>query len=307
MIPKIDYFISCLDYTIQTRIFRKKIPFIAGLVLNQECNLACKHCKVSNTGDSHLTYSEVQEGLMTLRKEGIRSIAITGGEPLLWQDEAQTFDDVIRLTREVGFKVCSVYTNGTLPLNLSCDVVFVSMDGTKETTRKLRGDIYDTVIENITRSTHPNIIANYTINALNCHEIEAFCAAISKIPNIRGTYFYFHTPYYGIDELFLDIEAKRKIIETLMRLKKKYPIFNSTSCLVDAHQNRWERPSEVCYVYSNTGKLFRCCREIGNTTACENCGYLGYVEVQNILKFKPSAIISAFRYLPSSKARNSVV
>lgn len=127
---------------------------------------------------------------------------------------------------------------------------------------------------------------------------------IKNIKNIKGIFFYFHTPYYGIDELFLNNYEKKEIILQLFYLKNKYKILNSKASLKDVYYNNWAKPSKVCYVYSNTKKIFQCCREIGNKLACENCGYLGYTEIQNIIKFKFSSIISALNYLPSKKARN---
>ena len=84
-------------------------------------------------------------------------------------------DDVIKLAREIGFRVISIYTNGTLPIETLADTVFVSLDGLRETNNRLRGDTYDMVMQNIKDSTHPSIIINFTINKRNYTEIERFC------------------------------------------------------------------------------------------------------------------------------------
>ena len=79
--------------------------------------------------------------------------------------------------------------------------------------------------------------------------------------------------------------------------RKGYKIFNSSACLKGVYKDNWVRPSKICYVYADN-KLYQCCRAFGNDNACKNCGYLGYPEIIYILKLKPSAIISALKYLP---------
>jgi len=70
-------------------------------------------------------------------KKGIRSVFIEGGEPFLWKEDNRNLDDVIKLAKDIGFKVVSIYTNGTFPIRTSVDTVFVSLDGLKETKDKL--------------------------------------------------------------------------------------------------------------------------------------------------------------------------
>lgn len=291
-----------IGYLVKTKILRHNIPFIGGLVVNEKCNLNCKHCQVANRDDvSDLTYDEIKKGLENFYKSGVRSLAITGGEPYLWEDGGYKIDDIITLAREIGFKVVSLYTNGTFELKSKADVLFVSIDGLKETSTKLRGDVYDNVINNINQSKHPNIIINATINKKNEHELEKFSKYIDSLENVKGLFYYFHTPYYGIDDLFLSIDDKRKLIKSIFKLKKEgLKILNSNASLKSIYKDKWQRPSKVCYVYANN-KMYQCCRAVGNEVACKNCGYSGYNEIINILKLRPSAIISAFSYLPLNK------
>jgi len=66
-------------YLIQTRLLRRRLPFIGGFVLTEQCNLGCEHCAVANTGIPDMTWDEVCHGLACLRSKGIRLLAITGG------------------------------------------------------------------------------------------------------------------------------------------------------------------------------------------------------------------------------------
>ena len=166
---------------------------------------------------------------------GIRSVFIEGGEPFLWKENDKTLNDIVLLAKKIGFKLVSIYTNGTFPITISADLVFVSIDGLKENNNKLRGggrNIYDSVMKNITESNHEKIIINYTINEQNKDDIEEFCKGILKIKQIKGVFFYFHTPYYGKDNLYLEFDEKKKIIEKIITLKKKrYSILHSYSGL----------------------------------------------------------------------------
>jgi MoaA/NifB/PqqE/SkfB family radical SAM enzyme len=298
MVTKIKYFFYAINYLIRTWVFNREVPFIGGLVINEKCNLRCKQCDSANRNIPDLSYEDVRRGLQTFYDKGIRSVFIEGGEPFLWRDGNYQLDDVVELAKEIGLHLVSVYTNGTLPIEVSTDSVFVSLDGLRETNNELRGDSFDKVIKNIKTSKHPNIIINFTINRVNQSEIEEFCDYMSGIEQVRGIFFYFHTPYYGFDELFLNLEEKRKIIKRILILKRQgYRIFNSTACLKGVYEDNWVRPSKLCYVYADN-KLYQCCRAIGNSDACRNCGYLGYPEIIYILKLRPTAIISALNYLP---------
>jgi MoaA/NifB/PqqE/SkfB family radical SAM enzyme len=300
MIKQISYLLYGINYLIQTKIFRKEIPFIGGLVINESCNLKCKHCRVSNRKIPDLSYKDVENGLRIFYEKGIRSVFIEGGEPFLWKSDDKKLEDVINLARKIGFKAVSIYTNGTFPIKTSADTVFVSLDGLKETNDKLRGKIYDKVMSKIKQSKHPSIIINYTINQQNHPDIEQFCQEIAKINQIKGVFFYFHTPYYGKDKLFVNLDEKMAIIKRIFKLKKQgHKILNSTACLNGVYKDNWKRPSKICYVYADN-KLYQCCRAFGNDEVCKNCGYLGYPEIIYILKLRPTAIYSALSYLPRS-------
>lgn len=295
---KLNYLLYGFNYLVSTRILGKEIPFIGGLVLNEKCNLKCTHCKVSNRDIPDLSYSDAEKGLRAFYGKGIRSVFIEGGEPFLWRDGAHQLEDVVTLARKIGFRVVSIYTNGTFPIKSSADTVFVSLDGLRETNNMLRNDSYDRATNNITNSIHKNIIINFTINKKNMHEIEPFCDEMKKIKQIKGVFFYFHTPYYGIDDLLVSFEEKQSTINKILELKRRgYRIFNSKACLKSVYNDTWERPSKLCYVYADN-KLYQCCRAIGNDEVCSNCGYLGYPEIIHILALRPSAILESLHYLP---------
>lgn len=303
MLLKLHYLACTAAYAATAVLSRRRRPFIAGLVLNDQCNLRCAHCQLATTTPQSLSYDAVAAGLDHLRRLGIRALAITGGEPFLWKDGRRTLGDIVELVYRKGFLVSIVYTNGTFPIVTRADNVFVSVDGGAETTRRLRGPIFDSVMDNIAQSRHPKIFVNFTINRVNVHEIEDFCAFCHRQPNIKRIFFFFHTPYYGIDDLYIPRAEALPVVRRILQLKKRYRVLNSSAALHSYLADNWPRPSDVCVVYTNTGTLVRCCRAVGNEDACKYCGYLGYLEVIDITRYKLSAIRGGLAYLPSSRAR----
>lgn len=295
----VSYLLFGASYWIRRRILRKNVPFIAGLVLNESCNLRCEGCRVASADrERDATWQEVVDALADFRHRGIRNLAITGGEPFFWRDTGHTVSDVVATARRLGFLAVTVYTNGTLPFDdCDADAVFVSPHGLEGVSDGCAGAAWKACRENLERTAHPNVILNFTINARNSGSLRETCAFVRDHPKVRGVFFYFHTPYYGRDGLFQPFEEKREIVRELLALKKEgFPVFNSTSALHSFARNDWRRPSDLCVVWEK-GRLFRCCRSNGNEDGCRNCGYLGYLELEQILMLKPSAIREGMRYV----------
>ena len=284
-----------VKFIISNRIFRNSTPLICGLVLNDTCNLNCRHCKAANRGMPDLKYNEAVEALETFYSKGGRTVYFEGGEPFIWQDGHYQLEDLVGFARNTGFLTTIVYTNGTIPLKISANTIFVSIDGLKQTHDFIRGESFDRIMENIDESSHPSLYINYTINRINRNEILEFCEFTSKIDNIRGTFFYFHTPYYGVDDLYLDRKERNEILIELIYLKKKHKILNSRAGLKSALENNWPRPLNICKVYER-GKIYDCCRFSDDPELCRNCGYLSYAEIHQTLRLKPSAILNALKY-----------
>lgn len=269
---------------------------MGGIVITDRCNLNCAGCRVANNNGTEISFKQIEKVLRDFYSNGIRSLYIEGGEPFLWRDGDKDLEDILILARKKGFHFTSIYTNGTLPLRSSADVLFVSLDGPKEINDMLRGGGYDKIMENIRSSKHKKIIINCTINSRNHEHIEEFCRTIKTIPQIKGIFFFFHTPYYGKDELFLTHKERRKIIKRILALKNKYRILNSRSVLMAAFRNDWNRPLYTCELYAE-GKTYKCCRSIGNDDVCRECGYLAGPELSSILRLNPGAILEALKYL----------
>ena len=282
-------------YIANYHLFKKFTPLILGLTITNKCNLQCRHCKIETRGIKNLSYDEARAAIDSFYNEGGRTIYIQGGEPFLWHDGKYGLEDILVYSHQRGFYTSIIYTNGTLPITTSADTVFISMDGLQKTHDFLRGNTFDKILTNIFDSTHSSLYINFTINYYNKAEIEDFCNYMDAIHQIKGIFFYFHTPYYGYDDLYIYPIERKKILLDLLEYSKNYKILNSPAGLRSAIRNDWNRPLSICHVYEK-GEIYKCCRFPGDSELCKNCGYLSYVEIDQTLKLKPSAIINALKY-----------
>ena len=271
------------------------MPLIRGLVLTNRCNLQCQHCNVATRGPQDLDFGEVTAAVDAFYREGGRCLYLEGGEPFLWHDGPRRLDDIVEYAHGLGYLTVVVYTNGTLPLRTSADTVFVSVDGLGPTHDALRGASFDRIMRNIQESAHGSLFINYTVNSRNKDDVRAFCDYVEGVHNIRGVFFYLHTPYYGHDALELDSVERQRVLNELLSLRGQYRILNSTAGLRSALRNDWARPMTICSVYEK-GIVYECCRYPGDPDLCRKCGYLSYAEIDQVLRLKPSAVANALKY-----------
>ena len=289
-----------IKYITKHWITGEKNPLICGLVLHNKCNLRCRHCAVIDRPAASMSYADTIKVIDKYYSDGGRCLYLEGGEPFLWRDNSFSLENVVSYAKGRGYFAVIIYTNGTLPLESGADTIFVSLDGLKKTHDNLRGKSFEKIICNIKNSTHPSIYINYTINSVNKNEVTDFCEYVDKIKQIKGTFFYFHTPYYGYDDLYLEITIRNEILRRLIELKSRYKILNSSAGLKSAIRNDWKKNLDICIVYEN-GRYYKCCRENNSGTLCNDCGYLSYAEIDQVLKMRPSAILNAIKYFGSRK------
>ena len=244
-----------VQYVLRYHLFKQCPPLICGLVLTNQCNLRCRHCRIPSRDDSRMSFRDITTAIGDFYQEGGRCLYLHGGEPLLWHEGRRTIDDIVDYAHQLGFFTVVIYTNGTLPLQTRADTVFVSMDGLQNTHDHLRGESFTRIMDNISNSPHAGLFINFTINRQNKHEIEEFLSLIHQVRQIRGTFFYFHTPYYGHDELYIEPDERVVILRRLLQYKSRYRILNSRAGLRSALTNSWKRPLAVCSVHENRRPL----------------------------------------------------
>ena len=267
-----------LSYYVGTLIGRRK-PLLGGLKLTHNCNLSCIHCPFRRRKSSSLSFPQVVSSLATLYDWGVRIIIIEGGEPFVWRDGKHDIRDVVAEAKKRFFSV-GVTTNGTFPIEVDSDNVWVSVDGLKDTHDRIRGQSFERVMANIASSSHPRIHAHITINSLNWHEVPALVEYLSH--RVKGITVQFHYPYEEVDqELFLPFDKRRKVLDDLIGMKKQgLPVADSYACLEALKDNRWQcRPWMIASVDPSGELIHGCYVKNRGDISCERCGFSAHTEI----------------------------
>jgi MoaA/NifB/PqqE/SkfB family radical SAM enzyme len=282
---KIKHFMSLAWFGIKTIVSKQKKPILGTIILTDYCNLSCKHCVVNNINRKMYSFKSIKEEMQNFYKEGIRILFFCGGETLLWEDDGKNVIDLIKEAKEIGFYIVNVVTNGTVTLDIpGADVIFLSLDGTRETHNLIRGDTYDTILENIKRADNPNICIYMAVNKLNYKQVREMARLAKDHFNINSISFNFHTPYEGTRHLALSTQEKQETIgEIKNMIREKMPVFNLYSSLDAYLKNDWDRPCFQCIV-SEAGKRYVCGRCADIEGLCEECGYLFAMEFSLLFK-----------------------
>ena len=264
------------------------------MVVTDICNLACKHCRVANIYHTSMTFEEVKNHLEKQYANGIRYLYLEGGEPYLWRDGDYHLTDIVKLARRIGYFRVHVYTNGTVTLDDSPDFTWISVDGIGDIFRKIRGIPVDKVLQHVHQySGRCGIV--YTVNTINYRHIHDFLSYMNiEFPGIR-VMFYFHTPYYGKDYLFLSESQRHEAIDTLVDSRRNgLPVMNSYAGLKAMGSGNYFHPTNLWRVIDGTGE-YQCCRAIGNPEVCENCGYSTCAEIALARDWRLGPILQLLR------------
>ena len=276
---KLSSFLHFAGFGIKTILFRKKDPILGTIILTDKCNLKCKHCSVNNITAVVHPYEQIHSEMLQLYAMGVRILFFCGGETFLWKDGEKTLKDLVTEAKKMGFFIVNVVTNGTFPIDLpQADLLLLSLDGDKERHNAVRGDTYDTIMENIAHATSDNICFYMAINQINKDAVRSVCELARDTQNVRAVSFNFHTPYPDTSDLALSKEEKRECCEVIGQMMKEgAPVFNLKSAFPYLINNNFPTPCHQCVVMEN-GKLSVCGRCIDVPGLCEECGYFFVAE-----------------------------
>jgi len=279
-------------------VLQRQEPLIYGVALTDRCNLACRGCHVSNTGRPDMTWDQLVATMQGAWSRGFRELYFSGGEPMLWRDAGRTLKDAIAEAKRIGFFHVHVYTNGLLGLETPADLVWVSMDGLPGVFEQRRGNHFQQVEQAVracAHGPHPRVAVIYVIDRNTAAGAEPFLrwVAETKFP-VLGVMFYFHTPYYGRDELFLDAAERSPIVDRLLDcIKAGLPVLNSRAALQAFKSGDWPRRPSIASVVDVDGESV-CCR--APDEICADCGYTACIELTQFQRLRPSALLAMTRY-----------
>lgn len=293
---KISSFMHFAKFGIKTILFKKKDPILGTVILTDKCNLKCKHCSVNNITVVVHPYKQIRNEMQQLYDMGIRILFFCGGETFLWKDNEHTLRDLVIEAKEMGFLIVNVVTNGTFPIDLpEADLILLSLDGDKKCHNTIRGDTYDTIMENVKNATSDNICFYMAINQINKNTIKDVCIVARDTKNVRAVSFNFHTPYPDTKKLALSKTEKEKCCNVISdMIKDGVPVFNLQSAFPYLINNRFPTPCYQCVVIEN-GKVSICGRCIDIPGLCDECGYFFVAEYTLLFSGKPKIIIEMLK------------
>ena len=293
---KLSSFVFFAKFGIKTILFRKKEPILGTVIITDKCNLKCRHCSVNNITAVIHPYAQIRKEMQTLYDMGIRILFFCGGETFLWQDGEKTLRDLVIEAKQMGFLIVNVVTNGTFPIDLpEADLILLSLDGDRERHNIIRGDTYDTIMENISRATANNICFYMAINQINKDAVAHVCKTARDTEHVRAVSFNFHTPYPDTKELVLSKEDKQNCCDTMLRMMKEgTPIFNLKSAFPYLIENKFPTPCYQCVVIEN-GKISTCGRCIDVPGLCEQCGYFFVAEYTLLFRGNPKILLEMLK------------
>ena len=173
---KMKSLLELASFGVKTVIFKKKDPILGTVILTDKCNLHCKHCSVNNITAVVYPYHQIHREMQQLFDMGIRILFFCGGETFMWSDGDKTIRNLVVEAKEMGFLIVNVVTNGTFTIDLpEADLILLSLDGDRERHNVIRGDTYDTIMDNINNATSDNICFYMAINQLNKAIIPSVC------------------------------------------------------------------------------------------------------------------------------------
>ncbi len=286
-------------FFIRTKILKQKVPLIASFKLLYQCNLSCRMCPYhlrKNEENSRISFDAAIKVLDRLKEIGCQIIVFEGGEPLMWKDGSHVFSDLVSYAKD-KFLSTAVTTNGTISLDVSTDIVWVSIDGTKNIHDGLRNNSFDSIMKNLKNTSHKKVFVHFTANKYNHHDIESLFTTLNKINSIKGITLQLVYPYnQGEDNLCLSYDERKSVIEKAIKLKKEgLPVLNSISRLKAMIDNTWKCHDGIlinvdpdasitsgCYV-KNRGVIF-----------CKDCGFTPVAEASGALDLLPGSIFAGW-------------
>lgn len=276
---KIKTFLEFSAFGISTILFKRQKPILGTIILTDKCNLKCKHCSVNNITAVVHPYNKIKAEMIQLYNMGIRILFFCGGETFLWRDGDKDLRFIVKEAKEMGFLIVNVVTNGTFPIDLpEADLILLSLDGDKEHHNMVRGDTYDTIMENISKATSDNICFYMAINQINKGVVKDVCRLARDTRNVRAVSFNFHTPYPDTRNLLLSKEEKASCCEDIKDMMNEgCPVFNLKSAFPYLINNSFPTPCHQCVVMED-GKLSTCGRCIDVPGLCDECGYFFVAE-----------------------------
>lgn len=284
----------------KTKILKQKVPLLASFKLLYACNLSCRVCPYhlrKNEPNSRIHFDDAIKVLDRLKHLGCQIVVFEGGEPLLWKDGDHTFPDLAVYAKK-HFLSTAVTTNGTLPLDVPADMVWVSIDGTRDVHNRLRSNSYNRIMENLRQTSHHKVFVHFTANRENGHDLEPLLRELAKTKKVKGFTLQFFYPYnQGEENLSLSREERLRVIEKALELKGQgFPLLNSAGRLKAMVDNTWTCHDGILInADPDTTITSGCYVKSRGDVNCDHCGFTPVAEASGALDLLPGSILSGWK------------
>jgi len=289
------FVVSLFEYFIRRRLWGQKIPLLASFKLTYRCNLACRACPFhmrASEDKAHMDWETAVVCLAELKKRGTQIVVLEGGEPFLWGDGHRNLCDLVMYAKRL-FPRVAVTTNGTFPLTVPSDILWVSLDGMAETHNRLRSGSFERVWKHLENAEHPNLLVHFTLNRENWQDLEAILKMLREITTVRGVTVQLFYPYgRGEDLLSLSLPERKAAIESAVQLKKRgFPILNSERSLQAMIRNEWVCQDDILINVDPDGYISEgCYAKRRGQVNCEYCGFTPVSEASGAVALAPASL-----------------
>lgn len=224
----LNRYLGYAKFAVETFLLHRERPYLFILVINDKCNLNCFYCSSKNTGQYDLDYTTVRSVLSAAYERGHRALVITGGEPMIWEDNNTLIHDAVAYAKAIGFQDIAIFTNGTRALDIDNVTFIVTVDGTRDAHNAIRTNTYDTILAHV-KKARTKVIASITLSKTNAETIEIAVNEITSTHLFKGITFNLltHNPDIVTRHGFIGDERNR-ILDRIWDLKQQgYPIMLS--------------------------------------------------------------------------------
>lgn len=288
-----------VDFYGRRIILRQRIPLLASFKLTYRCNINCRGCPFhlrAQEEGAQISWDQAIAALETLKVRGTRIIVFEGGEPLIWRDGSHDINDLVGYAKRL-FSTVALTTNGTLPLDVPADILWVSLDGLKVTQDKLRCDSFDRIRRNLQATKHPRIFIHFTMNSENWRDLEGLLKLLEQVPSVKGVTIQLFYPYgQGEAPLTLQPEERRIALEKAIELRKHYPLLNSRHSLKVMIDNKWRCHEDILINVDPDGRITQGCyvKDRGRIN-CPDCGFTPVAEASGAIDLNIESMVAGIR------------
>jgi len=251
----VDYFKNFFLRLVEYKLGMSSDPIECFIIVTQNCNSKCIMCNYwMNNEKNEITVEQLRKILHSPSLKRLKSIALTGGEPLLRKDLPEIIKAVYE---ETGVKP-TLATNGLFPVLLDnllethkqylCGVT-MSFDGVGDVHNKIRGKMnFEVAMKSLNVIKKHNFVPGVSMTLMRDNydklkeTFEFFKEFGFTYKSVQNTPHHFGNNVGN--DVGLNYEMKKNIVET----SKNLPINN----LYDAFMEEWllEGKRPVCYAGS---------------------------------------------------------